>query len=195
VGLGAGGLACYAESGDDWTFYEIDPHVERIARDSRYFTHLQNSRGRMHVVLGDGRIALQGAGAGTYDLIILDAFSSDAIPVHLLTREAIELYLSRIRGGGIVAIHISNRYLRLEPVLAALAQEQGLTALANFDGRIPEADGSKGRLASHWVLLARSREPLSHLIGQPGWYSPPTNGRVKPWTDDYSNILQVVLLH
>jgi hypothetical protein len=195
VGLGAGGLACYAQSGDNWTFYEIDPLVERIARDPRYFTHLQNSRGRMHVVLGDGRIALQGAGAGTYDLIILDAFSSDAIPVHLLTREAIELYLSRIGGGGIVAIHISNRYLRLEPVLAALAQEQGLIALANFDGRIPEADGSKGRLASHWVLLARSPEPLSRLIGQPGWYSPATNKRVKPWTDDYSNILQAVLLH
>ena len=125
VGLGSGGLACYAEAGDDWTFYEIDPLVERIARDPRYFTYLQNSRGDLNVVLGDGRLTLQRATPGAYDLIVLDAFSSDAIPVHLLTREAVELYMSRLRTDGVVAVHISNRYLNLEPVLGALAQQRG----------------------------------------------------------------------
>ena len=103
--------------------------------------------------------------------------------------------MSRLRTDGVVAVHISNRYLKLEPVLAALAQQRGLFALANFDGRIPEADANKGRMASHWVLLARSREPLAHLSGQPGWYSPKTNKHVRPWTDDYSNILQALVLH
>ena len=193
VGLGSGALACYAEPGHHWTFYEIDPLMEPIARDPRNFTYLQNSRGRLNVVLGDGRLTLQRATPGSYDLIVLDAFSSDAIPVHLLTQEAVELYMSRLRTDGVVAVHISNRYLKLEPVLAALAQQRGLFALANFDGRIPVADANKGRMASHWVLLARSREPLAHLSGQPGWYSPKTNERVKPWTDDYSNILQALL--
>ena len=195
VGLGSGGLACYAERGAEWTFYEIDPLVERIARDSRYFTHLQTTAGRVKVVLGDGRLTLQHASPGAYDLIILDAFSSDAIPVHLLTQEAIELYLSRVRSGGIVAVHISNRYLALEPVLAAVARQQGLFALANFDNRIPEADVSKGRFASHWVMLARTRESLADLEGRPGWRSPAIDDRVRLWTDDYSNILQAFVLH
>jgi hypothetical protein len=195
MGLGSGALACYAESGHDWTFYEIDPLIERIARDRRYFTYLQNSRGRLNVVLGDGRVTLQRESPGTYDLIILDAFSSDAIPVHLLTREAVELYLSRLRPNGIVAFHISNRYLTLEPVLAALAQEQGLVALANLDNRIPEAEVEKGRRASHWVLLARTGEPLASLRDQSGWHPPTRTDRVRPWTDDYSNILQALLLH
>ena len=124
VGLGSGALACYAEPGHNWTFYEIDPLMERIARDPRNFTYLQNGRGRLNVVLGDGRLTLQRATPGSYDLIVLDAFSSDAIPVHLLTREAVELYMSRLRTDGVVAVHISNRYLKLEPVLAALAQQR-----------------------------------------------------------------------
>src|SRR4030095_6862058 len=115
--------------------------------------------------------------------------------VHLLTREAVELYLSRLRPNGIVAFHISNRYLTLEPVLAALAQEQGLVALANLDNRIPEAEVEKGRRASHWVLLARTGEPLASLRDQSGWHPPTRTDRVRRWTDDYSNILQALLLH
>jgi hypothetical protein len=195
VGLGSGALACYAEPHHRWTFYEIDPLVERIARDPRYFTHLENSRGRLNVVFGDGRLTLQRANPGAYDLIVLDAFSSDAIPVHLLTQEAVELYLSRLRPDGIVAVHISNRYLNLEPVLATLAELDGLFALANLDNRIPDADAKIGRFASNWVLLARTREPLATLVGRPGWRSPARSGHVKPWTDDYSNILQVLTLH
>jgi hypothetical protein len=195
VGLGSGGLACYAEQGDEWTFFEIDPVVERIAREPQYFTHLQNSRGGVKVVIGDGRLSLERTNPGTYDLIILDAFSSDAIPIHLLTREAVDLYLSRLRSDGIVAVHISNRYLNLEPVLGALARQQGLFVLANFDNSIPDELKKRGRFASHWVLLARGPERLASLKGRPGWRSAMTNERVKPWTDDYSNILQVLSLH
>ena len=192
IGLGAGGLACYAGRGDRWTYYEIDPVVERIARDPRYFTYLQNTQGHVDVVLGDGRLTLRRAAPGAYDLIMLDAFSSDAIPVHLLTREAVELYLSRLQPSGIVAVHISNRYLNLEPVLAALAQQEGLFALANVDDRIPAADTRIGRFPSHWVLLARNPEALALLAGRPGWRPPAFREGVRPWTDDYSNIIQVL---
>jgi hypothetical protein len=189
VGLGGGALACYAQPGDRWTFYEIDPVVERIARNPRYFTYLQNSPGTLNVVLGDGRLTLQRAAPATYDLIVLDAFSSDAIPVHLLTREAFTLYLSLLKPDGIVAVQISNRYLNLEPVLAALAEQDGLVALAKIDDHIPEAD--RGHFPSHWVMLARRRQPLTILARAPAWRSPIGRARLRPWTDDYSNIWQV----
>jgi hypothetical protein len=191
IGLGAGALSCYAAAGDDWTFYEIDPVVERIARNPNYFSYLANAKGMVAVVIGDGRIRLQHASA-TYDLIILDAFSSDAIPVHLLTREALQLYFSRLSSNGVLAVHISNRFLNLEPQLAALTREQKVFALAKRDTLIPRQDYDAGRFASHWVMLARSREPLNALIGRPGWRAPDDSRRVRVWTDDYSNILQAL---
>jgi hypothetical protein len=191
IGLGAGALSCYANAGDDWTFYEIDPVVERIASNSEYFSYLSNASGHVRVVIGDGRIRLQHASA-TYDLIILDAFSSDAIPIHLLTREALQLYFSHLTNAGVIAVHISNRYLNLEPQLAALAREQQLFALANRATTIPPQDTAAGRFPSHWVMLARTSEPLKALIGRPGWRVPDDSRRVRVWTDDYSNILQTL---
>jgi hypothetical protein len=190
VGLGSGAMACYAESDRLWTFYEIDPLVEQIARNPRYFTYLQNSRGRLNVVLGDARVSLVRAADQQYDLIVLDAFSSDAIPIHLLTREAIRLYFSRLRPDGVVAVHISNRYLNLESILAAVAERDGLASLANLDDRRSEAETAVGKLASRWVMLARNDEPLSGLVGRPGWRSPRVDPQAPVWTDDYSNILQ-----
>ena len=195
VGLGTGGLGCYAERGQRWTFYEIDPIVEQIARNPAYFTHLRDTRGEVEVVLGDGRIMLNAAAPGQYDLIILDAFSSDAIPVHLMAREAFELYLSRLKAGGIIAVHISNRFLSLEPVIGAMAQSEGLYALANQDLRIPDEDVKKGRRATHWVLLAKDRNALVSLEGRPGWRPAIVNPAIGPWSDDYSNILQVFARH
>jgi spermidine synthase len=192
IGLGAGALACYATPEDHWTFYEIDPVVERIARNQKYFTYLANARGRVGVVIGDGRIRLQHA-SDTYDLIILDAFSSDAIPIHLLTRDALQLYFSHLAPDGVVAVHISNIYLDLEPQLAALAREQQLFALANKDTIIPKQDTAVGRFPSHWVMLARTSEPLQALIGKPGWRAPDDSRHVRVWTDDYSNILQALI--
>ncbi|HEX2210727.1 MAG TPA: fused MFS/spermidine synthase, partial [Longimicrobium sp.] len=134
VGLGTGTTAAYARPGEDWTFYEIDPGIERIARDTAYFTYLADSPARTRVVLGDARLSLARDTAATYDLILLDAFSSDAIPVHLVTREALQTYLARLAPRGIIAFHISNRYLDLEPVVAALAKDRGLAARGGGGG-------------------------------------------------------------
>jgi hypothetical protein len=184
LGLGTGVLACYAEKGQHWTFYEIDAMVEQIARNPTYFTHLRNSPGNVNVVLGDGRITLNKAAPGQYDLIVLDAFSSDAIPVHLLTREAFELYFSRLKTGGVIAVHISNRYLNLEPLIGALAHQEGMVALANLD--------KSPHRASHWVMVARDRTSLASLEGRAGWRPATVNPAIRPWTDDYSNVLQVL---
>ncbi len=133
VGLGAGSLAAYASPGQQWTFYEIDPAVARLARAGGAFTFLRDCGPSCDVVLGDARLSLARRQASGYSLLVLDAFSSDGIPVHLLTREALELYLARLAPDGILAFHISNRHLRLQPVLAAVAEEWGLSALVQRD--------------------------------------------------------------
>jgi hypothetical protein len=190
VGLGSGALACYTEPTSHWRFYEIDPLVERIARDPRLFTFLATTRGRISIETGDGRKLLEAAPAGQFDIIVLDAFSSDAVPVHLLTREAIALYMSRLRTGGVVAIHISNRYLDLEPVLASIADGERLPAFGNFDEEISAADASRGRTASHWVVMGRSIEDLQGLGDTPGWHRLSPVAGVLAWTDDYSNLFR-----
>jgi spermidine synthase len=192
VGLGTGALACYAEPGRSWTFYEIDPIVEQIARNPRYFTYLQNTPGNVNVVLGDARISLQRPSVGRYDLIVLDAFSSDAIPIHLLTREAIQLYFSRLRSDGVVAVHISNRYLNLEPILAALAEHDGLHAITKVDDQFTDSETRLGKFASHWVMLAANRDSLVGLVNSPGWRAAQSAGSRRVWTDDYSNIVQAI---
>ena len=132
VGLGAGSTAGYAQPGQRWTFYEIDPTVERIARDPRYFTLLRDCAPQAQVILGDARISLAREPDGTHDLIILDAFSSDAIPVHLLTREALDLYFRKLSPHGVLAFHISNRYFDLRPVLSRLARDAQLGGLPSI---------------------------------------------------------------
>ena len=144
VGLGIGGLAPYARPGQAWTFYELDPAVEAIARDASLFTYLRDCpAASVDVVLGDARLRLADAPDGSLDLIVLDAFSSDAIPVHLLTREALTLYLSKRAPAGVIAYHISTRHLDLEPILGALASERGLIARIRRDVTVtPEGRSS-----------------------------------------------------
>ncbi len=195
IGLGSGGLACYAATGSQWTFYEIDPLVEDIARDTRLFTFLQNAATRIDVVIGDGRLTLRQIPDGSQDLLVLDAFNSDGIPVHLLTLEAFDLYQSKLKPNGIIVTHISNRYLRLDPLLAAVAREAGLRALMNADVQIaPEVLETGRRLPSRWAIFARNDEAFGELVGRPGWTPPRMTSRVRPWTDDYSNVLQVLAL-
>ena len=167
VGLGAGSLAAYAQPGQEWTFYEIDPRVEAIARNSQFFTYLADCLGSCRVVLGDARLSLARAGGERFDFVVLDAFSSDAIPVHLLTREALDLYLSRLEPGGVLAFHISNRHLALGPVLAALFADRGLVGLAQM--HVVTQPDPTGRSSSEWVLAARSREGLARLSSDPRW--------------------------
>jgi spermidine synthase len=187
VGLGTGTTAAYARAGEEWTFYEIDPHVVKMATDRRYFTYLPDSPARTRIELGDARLSLARASQPRYDMILLDAFSSDAIPVHLLTREAMGTYLDRLAPGGVIAIHISNRYLDLEPVVAALVRERGLAARVSSG-----PDGKRKRYESiaTWVTVARTEEDLAIVTADARW-KPLTNRRVPPWTDDYSSLLSV----
>ena len=192
VGLGSGGLACYATSGSHWTFFEIDSLVERIARNAALFTFVPNSAGRIGIVIGDGRKGIESAAPGSFDLVVLDAFSSDAVPAHLLTAEAIDAYLSRIRPGGLVVLHISNRYLDLEPVIGRLASDRGLAALTNRNVDIPAADAARGRTASQWVVIAPDPSLLTQVRSLPGWRPLAQKDGVYAWTDDYSNLLHSI---
>jgi hypothetical protein len=192
VGLGAGSTGCYADPGQRWDFYEIDPTVERIARDPRYFTYLRDCAPDARVVLGDARLTLA-ATSVRYDLVILDAYSSDAIPVHLLTREALVTYLARLRRDGVLAFHISNRHLDLEPVLADLARDAGLVALVDAETAISAAQARDGRIPSRWLVMARTADTLGGLASDPHWRVP-RNGLGRVWTDEYSNVLAVLHL-
>ena len=176
IGLGTGTMACYARRGDRWTFFEIDRQVERIARDPRLFTFLRDCPGRYDVVLGDGRLSLSRVAGRPYGLIVLDAFTSDAIPTHLLTREALALYRSRLREGGVLALHISNRYLDLEPVVGGLAADAGMVCRIQSD------------LYSTWAALAARRDDLGVPAIDPRWHDC-RGGRGTVWTDDFSNLL------
>ena len=197
VGLGAGEVAAYAKPGQAWTFYEIDPAVVRIAGDRRYFTYLADAfpdnRG-LRVELGDARLRLQDARDGGFDLLILDAFSSDAIPTHLLVREAVALYVRKLTPDGVLAVHISNRYLRLEPVIAALARDAGLMTACQFDGKEESQGDRPSKSASHWCALSRDPGRLGPLLATRAWHpaAPSAGPRPRPSpTDDRSSIFQM----
>lgn len=192
IGLGTGSLACHGKPGQEFTFYEIDPAVLRIAGDPRYFTYLKACPPAIRVILGDARRSLVAAPDRHYGLIILDAFSSDAIPSHLLTREALRLYLDKLADSGLLALHISNRHLDLEPTVANLAHDAKLVALAQLEAAISKEDARDGRTPSHWVVLARRAEDLGALRADQRWRALPPRPDRRLWTDDFSNILEVI---
>jgi hypothetical protein len=191
IGLGTGSIGCYSKPGEQWTFYEIDPTIERIARDPRLFTYLRVCSGDFNVVLGDARLRLPRAADRRYGLIMADAFSSDAVPVHLINREALTLYRSKLREHGIVAFNVSNSYVDLEPVLGNLAHDAHMACVAQTDrksGRdgIPETD------ASNWVVMARRRPDLRAAAADQRWQDCRRSPGSAPWTDDYSNLLSAL---
>lgn len=187
VGLGSGGMACLGTSEELWDFYEIDPAVERIARTD--FTFLQDCAPRSSVTIGDGRLQLA-ASRVTYDVIALDAFSSDAIPVHLLTRDAVDGYLGRLHPNGALLFHITNRHLDLEPVLAALARDLGLVALTREDYALLPSEIADGKAPSQLVVMSRTREGVAPLAAQ-RWGSLVPRADVGVWTDDFSSIVPI----
>ena len=190
VGLGAGTLAAYVRPNQEWTFYEIDAAVERIARTSSYFTYLNDCGDACRVVLGDGRLALQRT-SQMYDVIVLDAFSSDAVPMHLLTSEALSVYESRLAPGGAIIFHISNRHVALGPVLARLADSHHLVALEQVD-LMTEQPQPKGKFQADLVVMARTAADLGPLAHDPRWFTPHADANTPLWTDDFSNILSVL---
>jgi hypothetical protein len=192
MGLGTGTTACYQEPGQTMTFFEVDPAMERIARDPSLFRYLELAGPDVNVVLGDGRQSISKVADGTFDLIALDAFSSDAIPVHLLTREALAIYMRKIAPGGIVLFHISNRYVDLEPVLANLTADAGLSALVEDYDPADDDSGSYG-WRSTWAAVARDGSDLGLLEADNGWRPLKPNPAVGLWTDDYSNMFRTLI--
>jgi spermidine synthase len=191
TGLGIAALANYCEQGQSLTYYEIDPAVVTIAQDPTLFTYYDDTKARgvdLRVVVGDARLKMEGAPDGVYDMIILDAFTSDAIPVHLLTREAMEMYLRKLARDGLMVIHISNRYLALEPVLGNLAQELGLVALKQFD----YANGVPFKSGTDLVVMARHREALGPLAMDSRWTSVKKLEAMRTWSDDFSNVVRII---
>lgn len=194
IGLGTGTIAAYAQPGADWTFFEINPAVVRIARDKSLFTYLGDAfpgDAGLHVVLGDARLEL-GRDLGGYGLFILDAFNSDSIPVHLVTEEAMALYVAKLAPGGILGWHISNRSIDLQPVLAALAASQGWTARARHDFVISAEDAAEGRTASAWAAMAKDPATLDAL--GPEWKPIVPRPGFRSWTDERSSIISVLRL-
>jgi len=195
VGLGVGEIACYRKEGQAWTFFEIDPKVVRIAQDRRLFQYLSFCAPGARIVVGDGRLTLKKEAAGKFDVLVLDAFSSAAVPAHLLTRQAFELYKSRVSDQGVILLHISNRHLDLEPVVANAVKATGLTARILKSPK-PKGPLSRFRSAAVWVAMAKSPAALEKYLdakaGQPAWKPLAGDGTIRLWTDDFVNVLSVL---
>ncbi|MFO0800048.1 MAG: fused MFS/spermidine synthase [Gemmataceae bacterium] len=192
VGLGTGAVAAYAKPGQAWTFYEIDPSVKRIAEDPAYFRFLSSCKAAScDVVLGDARRMLARAPDGSFDVILLDAFSSDAIPVHLLTREALALYVRKLAPGGVLAMHVSNVHLDLPPLVDRLAADHDPPLAARYwDDHPSDAEKADGKTASQWMVLARTAADLGPMGRGPLW-QPVRAGPGPVWRDDFANVLGV----
>jgi hypothetical protein len=192
IGLGTGSMACYAGVGDRWTFYEIDPLIDRIARDHALFTFIARSPEPILTVIGDGRLSVQREAPASLDLLVIDAFSSDAIPMHLTTSEAIAIYLARLRADGTLAFHISNRHLDLEPALVAAAGAHGVIAFTYADVEIDEAEFRQGKIASVWLVMTRSKPAADAFRLSTEWHPSRKSDRLERWTDESSNILSLL---
>ena len=181
IGLGAGTLAAYGRRGDSFRFYDINPAILEVARHD--FTFLSQSDAQVSLTLDDGRLGITREPPASFDIIVLDAFSDDSIPIHLLTREALALYLERLKPGGLLALHITNRYLDLEPVVSAVAASLHQQVL--FVQNQPDPD--RAIAEADWAIL--SGHPLPELVP---FSHPPPPPISRPWTDDYSNLFRAL---
>jgi hypothetical protein len=179
----------YALPGQRWTFFEIDPAVTAIARDTRYFAFLGRAKAPYRVIEGDARLSLE-RDSTRFDILVLDAFASDAVPVHLLTREAMQLYASRLNANGVLLMHISNRFYDLGPIVGTMGHDAGFGAIQRHDLE-PDDMEQTGKFGSHWVAMARHAADVGPLLTQPGWEALRT-GNMRVWTDDYSSVLPLL---
>ena len=196
VGLGAGSLASYAQPGQDWVFYEIDPAVAAIAESNEYFSFLSSCSARnLEIVVGDARLRLEDPttpGPKVFEVLVLDAFSSHAVPVHLLTREAVAVYLSRLADAGILAFHTSSRFLDFRPLLRGLAADASLVGRIGDDSDLVLNESDDGREPAQWILLSRRAGPLERVTRGPIWRPLDDHSRRVRWTDDFSNVLAIL---
>lgn len=195
VGLGPGSLAWYAQAGQDWTFFELDPTVIRVAQDPRFFTYLDDCQAEsLRILAGDARLRLREIEDATFDLLILDAFSSDAIPIHLVTAEALDLYGSKLKPGGMLAFHITNRYVDLAPILGQLAEsapEPWALRLGEYT-EVPETERDQGRTHATWVVMAKREADLERLANSPLWHPLTVPEGTPHWTDDFADLLSAL---
>jgi hypothetical protein len=191
IGLGVGSIAAYGMPGQHFTFYEIDPTVVHIARDSGHFTFVTDCRARLDIEMGDARLTLRGAKDEQFGMIVVDAFNSDSIPLHLITREAFRLYKSKLAGDGILVFHFSAGYLELEPVLGHLGHDAGLVCWVMYDVDISETEWLEGKSSSQWMVMARRPSDLAPLLRRRGWRPAEYSVDRSVWTDDFSNLLGV----
>ncbi|MFN3371671.1 MAG: spermidine synthase [Sphingomonadaceae bacterium] len=197
VGLGTGSLACYATPLQDWTFFEIDPLMVDLATDPRVFSYVSQCKPEARIVVGDARLKLAAEPAARFDLLVVDAFSSDAIPLHLLTREAFATYRRALSPQGVLILHISNRFLDLEPVVAAIAGSMGLAAR-----QLSWDPGAEGRAAGYngsiWVALAADEAAMTRFTEATGdsaqWLPLRTRDGLEPWTDGFASVLPTLKL-
>jgi hypothetical protein len=189
VGLGVAALCAYARDGDEWVFYEIDEAIERIARHSGYFTFWTECRAaRREVVRGDARLRLTESADRRYGMLVLDAFSADAIPLHLLTREALAVYDRKTAPGGWMVFHISSRTLDLRPMLARLAEDAGWVAYVAEDLVITPEQRAQGKDPSVWIVMARRGADVASLGGTRRWHRLRAPPKLPVWTDDFSSL-------
>ena len=185
IGLGVGTVAAYCREGDICRIYEINAEVERLAR--KHFTYLADSKGKVNVILGDARLSLEREASNQFNVLAVDAFSGDAIPMHLITQEAVRAFMGQVSGNGILAYHVSNRFLNLAPVLAEIAAKEKLAGVVVED---PAQKDNSLHSSSTWVLLARNAEVLKG-IGEAGLTLERSAG-APLWTDDFNNLWSVV---
>lgn len=191
VGLGVGALGCYSRPGQQWLFFEIDSLVDDIARDPVLFSYMNECAAATPTIIGDARLSLERAAAESFDILVIDAYSSDAIPVHLMTLEALELYRSRLAPDGILALHISNRFYELAPILGNAAAAMGLDALEQTRLGTDALPIAEGETASQVVLMSRGPGALSAFASDPRWRPLRSDGR-PAWTDDHASLLDAM---
>jgi hypothetical protein len=189
IGLGVGTLAAYGRPGQRFTFFELDPAVVAVASNPRYFTYLKDSRADVRVVVGDGRLRTERTPDGTFEIFVVDAFSSDMIPTHLVTREALELYARKVTADGLIAFNVSSRWFDLTPVVAASAADLGLIAVERRDAEFGKG-AERGKHPSIWVVVARSRSAVAPLLASGRWHLARGGSG---WTDDFSNPLRALI--
>jgi spermidine synthase len=188
VGLGVGTIAAYGRPGDRFTFYEINPLVEPIARN--LFTYLRDSGAAVSVVSGDGRMSLSREAPQGFDVLVVDAFTGDAIPLHLLTREAMQVYRRQLAPGGVVAFHVSNSYLDLAPEIARVAESEGMQARVVESFAIP----AEGAYRATWVLVSGDAEFFAKAGVESVAMAIAQRPDLRVWTDDYSSLWPVLRL-